>query len=328
MEKYHYVDIFTDCQAVVDGLSAMLSAHADGKRGRIHEHADIWDVIQIHVQARSCDAIRVFKVKAHVQWQSLPESRERFWAYCNDVVDRSAKKAVVCDNFDLWQRMQSIVNKREAIAKHMCRVHSLLAEIHIGYHDHVDDTKGTPVDQPCDIAIVPTPPFYSLPKPTDVQIDQAKFGTKFLHIFGDWIGSLQWGGAEHCSCLELYFAFALATKCLVPVLIPKQGYLLRQDAMIADVAPLGLRVQSVVWIKIIRWWLKSIGEPFSVVRGLGLSPFGYSIPVAGIPCRPCFTHADRISKELWSYFHVKGQPKTYRDMKRPWTFSHVDASSS
>lgn len=115
---------------------------------------------------------------------------------------------------------------------------------------------------------------------------------------------------------------------LVPVLVPGHGYLLRQDAMIADVAPLELRVQSGVWIKVIRWWLRSIGDPFSVERGLGLAPYGYSIPVAGFSHRPFMQHADRVSQGLWSYFHVQGQPKTYRDMMRPWTFQHVACTST
>lgn len=276
LELYHKVDIYTDCQAVVTLLQHTLDAKTEGRAFFPGDHTDIWKIIAQHIQARECEAVRVFKTKAHVEWKQLPPGPQRFMAYCNDLADRAAKKAVVCDHFDLWQRMQSIVNTRETIEKNMNRIHTMLAEIHLGYYEGIERTTNHVVEIPENLQVAPVPPLRSLHVLNDDQIAQSKFGTKFLTIFRDWISGLQWGGATHCSCLELYFSFAIATKCLVPVLVPKQGYQLRQDSMLADVSSLELRTQSVVWIKVIRWWLKAIHAPVSVERGLGLAAYGYS----------------------------------------------------
>eukprot|EP00438_Fugacium_kawagutii_P004945 Skav216517 [mRNA] locus=scaffold4485:39961:44081:+ [translate_table: standard] len=92
LNRYYRCTLVVDCQAAINLLRHFQDCCLHGTKVLPSHHGRLWDCIAQHVVARPPDAIQVLKTKAHTDWKCLPEGREQFFAYCNDLADRAAKQ--------------------------------------------------------------------------------------------------------------------------------------------------------------------------------------------------------------------------------------------
>eukprot|EP00438_Fugacium_kawagutii_P019103 Skav234731 [mRNA] locus=scaffold634:795339:796835:+ [translate_table: standard] len=323
LQKYYHVHIVTDCEAVCKLLKKIIRAKKLGKNHVPTTQEDVWECIVWHVMNREPDSVHVQWVKAHQNWESLPPGPDRFWAYCNHVADMSAKKAVTCDNFQLWCAMTKVVDRRVALERKVDQVHSYICAVQMQYFDIVESQEQPGRNVPNFVMPSVHEPYAQLGVPTEVEIQQSPFGAKAAGAMVRWLHQLQWGQGDHMSCLELYFAWAMSCRMLAPVWVSQSKYVSREDSMEADVSGLQLCAQSTTWIRMVKWWLQAIGQPVELVKGDGLRQYGYSIPVIGLPIRPKLQNQHAIGVALWEYFHQNG--RTCRNFNRAWTFKMCQA---
>eukprot|EP00438_Fugacium_kawagutii_P013238 Skav201224 [mRNA] locus=scaffold651:613531:615326:+ [translate_table: standard] len=244
IQIFRYVDIVTDCGAVVKTLQQILDFHALGKHFQPTTNVDIWNLIVALVRRGNAGDITVRKTKAHVAWRDMPPGPEKDDAYCNDFADIAAKKSVIADHFQLWSKMNDIVEHRKQVRHNMTLVHTMICNFHVNFCNRVQE--------PVEVSDLPdfseesrvTPPFTIFAGPTDDDIRVCPYGSEYADLFAQWISTLQWGHGSHCSALEMYISFAISMKCLTPVRLGPKCFVLRQHSTMADLAPLDLSIQS------------------------------------------------------------------------------------
>eukprot|EP00438_Fugacium_kawagutii_P004558 Skav202816 [mRNA] locus=scaffold3852:31262:33268:+ [translate_table: standard] len=279
LQIFTCVDIVTDCGAVVTTLQLILDAHRVGKRYVPTTNTDIWQQIMTLVMQRSVGDVTVRTTKAHVAWRDLPPGSEKDDAYCNECADLSAKKSVIADNFPLWNKMNDIVDHRKQVQQNMQLVHSMICDFHVNFFNRVQEPVEVP-DVPNFSEVSPViAPFSVFAGPSEDDVQACPYGSEYADMFSQWVSSLQWGHGGHCSALEMYISFALTMKCLTPVRLGPNWFVLRQHSTMADIAPLDLNIQSGIWIKTLRWWLRCCAHPIQLERGLGLAK-RFVVPVA------------------------------------------------
>eukprot|EP00438_Fugacium_kawagutii_P027737 Skav224790 [mRNA] locus=scaffold764:105032:110713:- [translate_table: standard] len=191
LQKWYAVTIVTDCSAVITLLELLMDQKSKSKMFQFDQHGDVWDVIAWHISNRDHGVVKVRKIKARQDVSMLQPGVERFEASCNDMADKSAKKAVCCDHFDLWQAMQRIVDRRNATKTMVNNVHSFLCDLHISYFTQCEQMEGSKqeVGQYSIPSVVA--PFVTLPVPSPEQIRRSPFGVEFSNAFARWASDLR-----------------------------------------------------------------------------------------------------------------------------------------
>ena len=328
LREYWKVNVYSDCLTVVNQLQQLLDALASGGKLPIGTHSDLWIPIADQLRVRSPGDVKVFKVKAHQDWQSMAIGLDRTYAFFNCAVDEAAKSAVTTDFPHLLQAFQVLVDERCYVRDHVDMFHSFVCEIHDRYHAQ-KPKKAVLEAMPNFVALAQVhPPFFKLPVPDEDQIKACPCGEEFARVFCDWISSLRWGHGRPISGVELYFAFAYATQCLVPVQTSKwkDGHAvfeLRHRSVEADQFKLDLSRQSRIWLKMLKWWLTAADIPHKMASHRSLREFGHWVSIQGFDIRPVLPDGPLVGRMLWDYFHENGV--TVRSLNRPWKPPRVAA---
>ena len=317
--------IYLDCEAVVNEFQRLLKLHECGLPLAIHSSPDIWSLIAWHISNRPLGVLRVVKVAAHVNWQSMQEGWSRQCAFFNAKVDEQAKKAVTHDHAGLFKRLCGIAKSKDVQAQHLHAYHDFLCCAAERCFQQTPASVPIPQEMPdfsthlqfqSDCVVSPSIPVAVSKK--------CPFGEVFAERFLCWWQTLQWGAGSYTSSLELYFDFCNFTSSQVPVMIKKGVYRLRDDNLDADISDLALSKQTLIWNRALKWFLQFVSTPCfaNLMPGLRcLHIVGYSILSIGFPCRINGRCKSDNMVQLWRYFHPPGAVKTRRDLKAAWTLS-------
>ena len=61
--------------------------------------------------------ISITKVKTHVDCKTVVDGDDRRHAFFNNAIDSEARKSVVADHFDLWQKMEAFLDAKKETRK-------------------------------------------------------------------------------------------------------------------------------------------------------------------------------------------------------------------
>ena len=322
LQSAFHCTVYLDCEAVVNEFLRLLKLHESGIPLDLHSHHDIWSLIVWHIRQRPVGVLHVVKVAAHLDWKSMPSGNAKKCAFFNTIVDEQAKLAVTHDNIGLYRRLCRLSSAKEVVSNHL---HA--------YHDFLCCAAERCFEKtPTSLPVSQELPYFaehlqfqsecvSSPSiPLHVCAD-CPFGEVFARRFVDWWHTLHWGVGSHTSTLELYFDFCNFTSSQVPVLIKKGVYRLRDGNLEADISDLALSKQTLIWNRVLKWFLKFAETPCFADLKTGLRCLhvvGYSILSIGFPCRINGRCKLDNMIQLWEYFHPAGAVKTRRDLKGPW----------
>ena len=211
------LQIYSDCQSVVDALQHILSALQHETRIPDLDNWDLWiHVVELVKNRPNC--ISIIKTKGHdssnghtvVHWQ----------AWANDAVDQHAKAAILEDNPVLFKKFseadQSLLNRRDSHRK-ILQFHVDVARVN--FQSKVVSCIPDKLDGDVPIATVThiIPPI-----PNDI-CDRCPINTEFLHRIVSWSRSLEWETQQNgeTSYLELTLDFIFTSGTYPPLPIPK-----------------------------------------------------------------------------------------------------------
>lgn len=319
LQNFWKVHIHSDCAAVVDEVQRMIHDHALGVDIAVKSHPDIWSVVAWHIKQRLPGEVKITKVKAHVNWQQLDSGDAKQCAYFNAMVDLEAKKSVAADNFELWQKFETMWEQKKSVLQGLRKYHDFLWQV------YERSFNVQPRQRPCD-----TQPSFAelwcfqgcgkiLPAPCQHDIDTCPFGKKFAMRVLAWWNQIQWYEGAPITVLEAYFDFCFESYSQMPVRMSDNSWKLREDCVEADVSSLRLGLQNHAWLRFLRWWFNCIQCPeLQIIRSNAMFSYGPTITTWSISMRPKLLRGERVSSELWQYLHSSGT--TSRNFKRPWSF--------
>eukprot|EP00435_Cladocopium_sp_Y103_P054469 s515_g17.t1 len=299
LERFWRMDVFSDCEAVVSQFCSMCDAILRGGQVWLGQHEDLWKQVEVHLRKRPMGSVNMFKVKAHVNMCDAVNPLQARHALGNNCADKSAKLAVTLDNSVLFKRMEAVVHSREVVRTMMSGFFDMLCDLGDRYYETKPERKDVAVCPDFASRVQVSGPFFKMPCMTAERIASCPYTAKFAQKFQDWMQTLEWGEGEAVSGIEMYIAFALGTKMMVPVQVKDKQYALRSDSVVADQFKLDLSRQSRVWLNFLDWWLQSFDSPLEMYSDKSLRFVGFSIAIKGFRKRPKMPNAVESLMTLW-----------------------------
>ena len=338
LQNKRKVQIYCDCQAVVQVVQYLLQCRKFGTYPRFHDHDDLWNLVWKHVLLRRPGEIVIQKIKAHTKWRQIEDAELRRHGRYSEVVDRQAKRVVqtFIDNAAVnFQRIYSSMLADTAKIQEMLQVWCKIADLVFAQRKPVSRGYGDMPLFPCPSGVVI---WRGTDGPTECN-DGSPFPSKFLRRILLWLQQLVWYQGGETSLLELYADFSWWTRSLAPVRVsdlqghyrkPKDGicYVLRDESIAADSLPNMLKKQTRVFNDCVRWLarLQPSPIPFDIVDKVSSSGrVGYTVAVPGFQCSVAFATHDLALQKLWQYFHP--QTGTFRNLASPWNVPPCHAAS-
>lgn len=102
--------IYSDCLNAVEMLTHLISCHLNHLKPVFGDHQDIWLQIWHQVRSRPPDFIRVVKIRAHQNPESIEDPFLKWQAVMNNRVDLVAK-AAVCDWSPVFSKAEAVYQK-------------------------------------------------------------------------------------------------------------------------------------------------------------------------------------------------------------------------
>ena len=313
------IDIYTDCSGVIQVLQTMLDQPEEQMRRVDTFDCPIWRSIHWHMVRRQHGDVRIFKVQAHEEWETLTHGDARRFAFFNNQVDAQAKAVFLEDNLVLYKKMASIVGHKQLVFEHVSTYHDFLclaAEVVSEKLDNETVVGGQPDFQ---AIFAVTGPVYKSVGIDSTLFSRCLYGETFVGRVQDWWQKLEWGQGAMISAVELYLDFCIFTHSMMPVQVSKRWYELRDQSSLADSFSCELSVQTRAWINFLKWFISHCSDFHEVFhpRLKCMHVFGYSIMAYGFCNRPRLMCKDAAALQLWKYFHFNG--KTRRDLTRSWS---------
>ena len=273
LNKVFQVQIYSDCQEVIDRLQCMARAKACHRPMPLMSHSDIWEKIWQHFLHRPVGAITFVKVRAHQSLDNLSADSFDFWtANWNNRVDCLAKEALTRGQKAIIRRAQKWHSNCEFQCKHMQHLASFVVDI---ANQTFECRKKKP--EPISVSSLS---FDTLrPSGTCSYIDchlseehiqGCPYTAEFARAACEWASHLGWVSPpveQPISLIELYVDFCLYSGLSSPIQIVdkdkrKKGhrpkYALRGDHLTADLAGWELSLQSNTWARFFRWMVARV----------------------------------------------------------------------
>ena len=321
LNHFEKLQIFCDCQSVVDRLDDMILCFKNGKRTYACEHWDMWQLIWGHVCNRHPNSISITKIAAHQDWKQLPTNSEQRWLACwNDRVDQIAKEVLFVQHRNLIDISQKWLSKRMIQMQKMEKFADFIIAIATKTFEvrkpHVVEVAQSSVDFQ---TMIPPGPYHTID--CVLSEDMCKlcpYTCLMAESVGQWASSLQWPLVpclEPISLLELYVDWCLYSGLSAPLQIlerekRKKGhrpvYQMRGESIVADSAPWTLSLQSSTWSRFFRWFLTNSPnlQHLKVQWNRCLQPLGFRLWHTCIEQRPVLTHQTEPFSILYRYFHT------------------------
>lgn len=119
LQKIYYVDIKSDCKAVVHEMKRALQCYSEGTIFVPTKHSDLWMIIWKHITSRERGSVCIGWVKAHADDTSMLDAEQKKVAFFNNIVDLETKKAVCADHFDLRNALGQVVQTKQHMLQQM-----------------------------------------------------------------------------------------------------------------------------------------------------------------------------------------------------------------
>eukprot|EP00438_Fugacium_kawagutii_P001310 Skav226294 [mRNA] locus=scaffold3301:273509:274867:+ [translate_table: standard] len=126
--KHYCLHVYTDCQAVVDLVQEAV-ADPEQCHNIKCEYNTLWQLVCQQIKARTRDAIKISKVKAHQKVEEASNEHEAWCTFHNNQVDTQAKLAITHDQYALFTRLQVLAQRQKQRREQLKELNSYMIEI-------------------------------------------------------------------------------------------------------------------------------------------------------------------------------------------------------
>eukprot|EP00435_Cladocopium_sp_Y103_P032992 s199_g8.t1 len=326
LNSFFHLHIYSDCQTVVDLLEDEI--HGRPRRHDLSGCRKIWHAISEHIRSDFSRRIEITKVKAHVTAMYSMDTFEKWTAWCNNAVDRTAKATVTDHNRGVFLKLEALHKKasqQRRDAREFFAFVSNASERCIKASGEWQKSRQRQVTLNIDIPELaePTQTQSMRISVTHEQYKAFPWGPVFLWRIVQWANQLKWpvnpdNTSTDISLLELYVDYLITTgtRALRNVFTKAQRdkytapcYILDDLSDRADVQATTLGYQSQVWSKCLSWLHKhSPGVFFPVQltkKSVSLNKLGCSATYKGFKPRPRLVHGPEVIQKLHSFFNTE-----------------------
>ena len=312
-----HLQIYSDCQSVVDTFHTMATAIGNNTRLPDLDNWDLWIHVHNLIQYRAAD-IRLHKTKGH---DSMDGNTLKHWqAWANHEVDWHAKAAVVEDHPELMTKFRKVAQTLET--RHIA--HAQLLSFHVeaakrvfrnkNSHKITDKQDG---DRPGETIL------HHIPNIPEQVVDTCPINGPFLTRLVMWGRMMEWETQQtsETSYLELCLDFIFTTRTYPPLPVPKfqnrlqsnkQWILLDQEQGPYEPGAFTLDQAIQGMSRTVNWLYKHSGIMIfphpTKNQTTPLKRFGFRGHPAGIPRRAKLVHSGIIDE--WCHRNLCGHQTT------------------